>query len=227
MKRILLLLTAAIAVVLIAIPASADPINIYVGSGSVNLVHNANGGQNFSFSSLRLLTFDTSNGTPLTISPGSGSLLFNSASGGQGYFAPLNGAYFTMGNTASGSARGTIDAIEILGATVGSNLTSFTLQLSFSRLSFQPCTANGCTNSDTLSQFATAPNGSAVLHFSFQNSTANSVPQLLALSGTHTSSMSGEFDADSSVTPEPASLALFGTGLIAFGLRVCRKKQTT
>jgi hypothetical protein len=226
MKRIRLSITIIALMALVGIRAHADPINIYVGGGSVTFTHNSGGGQNLSFSGLRLSTLDSSFNTPLTISSGAGGFLFNSAAGGQGYFAPLNAAFFTMGSTSSGIARGTIDSIQIIGATVGSSLTSFTLQLSFGNLSFQQCSTSNCTNSSTLMQFATAPAGSAVLHFSFQNTTATTVAQLLALGGTHSSTMSGEFDADStSVTPEPASLALFGSGLLLLGLRIGRKKS--
>lgn len=205
--------------------AYADPINIYVGAGTLSLVHNSGGGQNLSFSGNMLFTSDSSSGTPLTISPASGRFLFNSVSNGQGYFAPLSAASFTMGNANSGILKGGIDSIQIIGATVGSKLTSFTLQLSLSNMSFKSCTTNGCTDSDDLTQFSVSPTGSAVLHFSFQNTTATTVAQLLALSGTHTSTMSGEFDSDSSVTPEPASLALFGTGLLALGVRLGRKAK--
>ena len=224
MKVLRLVLVLVIALGFSGLRAYADAIDIYVGAGTVGLTQSG-GGESLSFSGMKLFTSDSSLMTPLTISGGSGGFHFTGVSNGVGNFAPLSGATFSMGNSTSGITAGSINSIQIIGATVGSSLTTFSIQLTFNNLSFTGCTAASCTNSSTLQQLASAPNGSAILEFSFQNSTASTLAQLLNLKGTNSSTMSGEFDADSSVTPEPASLALFGSGLVAFGLRISRRKK--
>lgn len=202
----------------------ADTINVYIGGGTATFT-NTGSGQQIDFNNNALFSFgDTAFGTPLVISPGSGTFLFTSVSGDHGYFAPLSGASFTMGNSTSGIATGSISSIEIIGRTVGASQTSFTVQLTFDNLSFQPCSSSvSCVNSTVLQKLGISTNGTALLSVYFQNTTATDATQLLNLSGSNISSMSGEFDGN--VAPEPASLALFGTGLLVVGVKLRRGRK--
>jgi len=221
-------LVAALLLVLGAAPAFAGPITFY-GSGSINISAQAGGGQNITFAGLELFGSDFPTSPQVTLSAGSAAaFLFNSASGGHGYFAPLSGANFSMGSTATGTATGiatgSISSIEILGAMTGSSMTSFSLQLNFGNLAFKSCSTVGCENNAVLQQFSTASVGDGLISFSLQNSVASSVAQLLGSSGTPGSTLQAQFESDSSLTPEPASLALFGSGLLFCGLWICRQR---
>jgi len=224
-------LCLAIALLLLAagvIQAHADPISFGVSgpTGGVTLVHDSGGGQYVSFSGLKLLVGDSAFNAPLAIYPGSGSFLFNNAS--TGGFAALNGAYLTMGNSVSGILLGTIDSIQVIGVAKGSSQTAFTLQLNLGSLSFQSCSTNGCSNSPTLQEYAHTNPGSAsgLISFTLNNSTASTMAGLYGLTGTHNDpSESGSFSGEPDLALEPASLALFGTGLLICGIRICRPKK--
>jgi len=223
-KVVQLFLGVALLAAMASVPAYADPINIYVNSGTVTFNATGSGGQYMSIANLLMSSGDLS-GKPISISPGAGTFNLNSVSGGVGYFAPLNGATVTLGNSSTGIVTGTISMIEIDLGGKAESLQGFTLALEFTNLHFQACSTLNCSNSSTLMEFAMAPYGDALLNFSFQKTTAANVAGLYDLTGRHSSSMSGELDADSTVTPESASLALFGTGLLVCGFRIYRPRK--
>jgi hypothetical protein len=147
-----------------------------------------------------------------------------------GYFASNSAATLTIGNASSGILHGSLQMVEIdtnTSRTYPNGHGSFSLTLVLSNMSFSSCSTNGCTNSALLSSFAQLGNGSNAnntITFSFSSSTAGNAASLLALTGTHSTTAEGTLDSIwDTVTPEPASLALFGSCLLMAGMKLHRK----
>lgn len=217
------------------VPALADTvINFASYSGNGITFTSTTGGQNITFSNLLVGgSTDSSNTTPVVISPGAGGHFFlNSVSsdGLTGYFASNSTSTLTIGNAASGILQGSLQMVEIdtnTSHTYPNGHGSFALTLVLSNMSFTPCTTNGCTSSTLLSNFAQLGNGSNAsntITFSFSASTASNAASLLGLTGTHATTVEGTLDSVyDTVAPEPASLALFGSGFLLAGMKLLAK----
>jgi len=235
MKRFYVFMALATILVVGAASAHADTvINFasYAGNG-ITFTQTA-GGQYMTFSNLYVGgASDSGNATPVVISPGAGShFLLNSASsdGLTGFFASNSKASLTIGNASSGVLTGTLNMIEIdtnTSRTYPNGHGSFSLTLVLSNMSFSSCTTVGCTSSTLLQNFAQLGNGSNAqntITFSFASSLASNSSSLLGLTGTHSTTVEGTLDSMyDTVTPEPASLALFGSCLLLVGKKLCRR----
>ncbi len=77
-------------------------------------------------------------------------------------------------------------------------------------------------NSATLVAFGHSTTGEMNVSFTMANNVASSLAALMGMTGNHNNiGLSGTLDA----TPEPASLALFGTGLLLVGIRLTRHRK--
>ena len=234
MKRMYALLALVVVLLAARIPAHADTVINFASYGGNGISFTqTSGGQNLTFSNLYVTSSDSSANTPVVISPGAGGHFYlNSVSsdGLTGYFASNSTANLTIGNANSGILRGSLQMIEIdtnTSRTYPNGHGSFSLTLVLSNLSFSSCTTNGCTNSALLSNFAQLGNGSNAsntITFSFSSSTASNAGSLLGLTGTHSTTVEGTLDSIwDTVTPEPASLALFGSCLLLAGRKIHRR----
>lgn len=235
MKRFYAFLALVMILVAARVPAHADTvINFASYSGNGITFTQTSGGEYMTFSNLYVGgASDSANATPVVISPGAGGHFFlNSASsdGLTGYFASNATSTLTIGNANSGILTGSLQMIEIdtnTSKTYPNGHGSFALTLVLSNLSFNSCTATNCTSSTLLQNFAQLGNGnnaSNTITFSFSSSTASNAASLLNLSGTHSTTVEGTLDSMfDTVTPEPASLALFGTCLLMAGMKLHRK----
>jgi hypothetical protein len=235
MKRFSLF--GALAMILVAglLPAHADTvINFASYSGNGITFTHASGGENMTFSNLYVGgATDSANATPVVISPGaSGHFFLNSASsdGLTGYFASNSSASLTIGNASSGILQGSLQLVEIdtnTSRTYPNGHGSFSLTMVLNSMSFSSCTTVGCTNSTLLQNFAQFGNGSNAsdtITFSFSATTAANAASLLSLAGTHSTTTEGTLDSIwDTVTPEPASLALFGSCLLMAGVKLHRR----
>jgi hypothetical protein len=245
MKRIYGFLAVVMVLIAIRVPAHADTVINFASSGGNGITFTqTSGGQNLTFSNLYVdsgyigdgsndLTGDSAINSSVVISPGAGGHFYLnkvSSDGLTGYFASNAAATLTIGNASSGIMHGSLNMIEIDTNTSPSHPNghgSFALTLVLSNLSFSSCTLVGCTNSALLQNFAALGNGSNssnTLTFSFSSSTASNASSLLALSGTHGTTVEGTLDSVfDTVTPEPASLALFGSCLLMAGMKLHRR----
>ncbi|MDR3764885.1 MAG: hypothetical protein P4M01_12405 [Acidobacteriota bacterium] len=184
--------------------------NLYVGSGSI-------GGTSYSS--------DSAIGSAVTLSAGSGGHFFLdsvSSDGLTGYFASNSTATITIGNASSGYLTGTLSLIELDTNTTSkypSGHGSFSLSLTLTNMSYTCGT--GCTYSTLLSTFAATGNGTNnaynTITFTF-NGTTN-VSSLLSVTSSGTTAAGSLDSYYDTVTPEPASLALFGSCLLAAGMK--------
>jgi hypothetical protein len=245
MKRSLVFLTLVMFLIIARIPLHADTVINFASSGGNGITFTqTTGGENISFSNLYVdsgyigdgstsLSGDSSMNAPVVISAGAGGHFFLnrvSSDGLTGYFASNSAATLTIGNANSGIMHGSLQMIEIDTNTSPSHPNghgSFSLTLVLSNLSFSACTATGCTNSTLLQNFAQLGNGSNAsntLTFSFSSSTATNASSLLGLTGSHGTTVEGTLDSSwDSVSPEPASLALFGSCLLMAGMKIYRR----
>lgn len=226
------------------IPAHADTVIAFGAlSNGITFTPTA-GGQYVSFGGLKVgdnstdypaFTGDSSFGTNVNISPGTGAhFFFNSVSadGMTGYFASNVSSNLTIGSNSSGYLRGSLSNIEIsttpkAGSTKIGNGT-FSLTLVLNNLTYTSCSSVGCTDSTLLKTFANIGNGgnaSNTLTFSFSGLSGNkNASTLMGLAAAKSSGVEGTFDSIyDTVTPEPASLALFGSCLLMAGMKLHRR----
>jgi len=226
---------SALVVILVAgcLPANADTvINFASFSGNGITFNRTSGGEYINFSNLYVGgASDSANATSVVISPGAGQFFLNSVSsdGLTGYFATNSSSTLNIGNATSGVLSGSLQMVEIDTNTshqYPNGHGSFSLTLVLSDMLFHSCTATGCTNSALLEKFAQLGNGSNAyntLTFSFSASTASNARSLLGLTGANSTTVEGTLDSTlNTVTPEPVSLALFGTGLLMAGIKIRR-----
>jgi hypothetical protein len=245
MKRIYGFVGLIVILIAIRVPAHADTVINFASSGGNGITFTQTaGGQNISFSNLYVdsgyigdgssdLNGDSSINSAVVISPGAGGHFYlNSVSsdGLTGYFASNAAATLTIGNASSGILKGSLKMIEIdtnTSPTHPKGHGSFSLTLVLSNMTFSSCSTVGCTNSALLQNFAALGNGSNAsntLTFSFSSSTASNAGSLLSLTGTHGTTVEGTLDSVlDTVTPEPASLALFGSCLLMAGTKLYRR----
>ena len=227
------LLKLLLAVVVVQGAAFADTLINFASTGNGITLSSHSGGEYLTFSNLYVTgaAGDSANGAAVTISPGSGGHFYlssESSNGLTGYFTSNGNATIQIGSSATSGAgmlTGTLNMVE-LDSNVNSHAPngngSFTLYLTLSNLKYQ-CSGS-CTSSALLSTFAagTTP-GSYVDSLVFSFSGKSKVTTLNGLNGS-AGVISGTLDT--TTTPEPASLALFGSCLMMAGVKLRNKVRS-
>jgi hypothetical protein len=217
----------ALLLVLISIGATsamADSLSISFASGfqgGVTLSNNGSGGINFAFSNANVSgatpIFDSLNAfpyNPFTI--GSGIVL----NGGGAFTSPSTSVQ--VGNsdsTMSGRLTGNINFITI--SQTNGSPGAFAINIKLTNVDYY-C-ADGCVSSNVLSTLAFGAAGNLTFTFGFSNG-PKTMDDLLTLASTpDTTYKSAGYTGTINTVPEPASLALLGSGMLAGGSFVRRK----
>ena len=216
-------------------------INFSSTSGNGITFTKTTGGEYMTFSNLKVgsgeiggvsYSSDSAMNTPITISPGVGGHFFmNSVSsdGLTGYFASNSNATIQIGNAASGYLTGSLSMVELdtnTSTKYPKGHGGFTLTLNLANMSYT-C-GSGCTSSTLLRTFAATGSGTnnAYNSITFTFNGLTNVSSLLNTTGSTTAagSLDSYFDT---VTPEPVSLALFGSCLLAMGAKFRRNAKSS
>jgi hypothetical protein len=207
-----------------ATSAMADSLSISFASGfqgGVTLSNNGSGGINFAFSNANVSgatpIFDSLNSfpnNPFTIGPG---IVLNGASA-----FTTSSTSVQIGNsdsTMAGLLTGNINFITI--SQTNGSPGAFAINISLTNVDYS-C-ADGCVSSNVLSSLAFGAAGNLTFTFGFTNG-PQTMDDLLAIASTPDSTFkSAGYTGTINTVPEPASLALFGSGMLAGGSFVRRK----
>lgn len=214
MKKSILLLALALGVAMLPVAAHADSINF--GGGNIFLTPITTGtysgdvgitfGTGFPNTANQVGTvsnLDVLNGATVWLTPSNtAGFVFNGVIGGVGTFdsTAASGTLAINGGVA-GSATGNVSFVDITQTQTG----SFTINIGLTNVGGTPGT------SSLLDSFIGNPNGSGLLTFQFSGNSSGitDLSSLLSIKSGVSSSISGSIS-----TPEPATMALLGTGLL-------------